>query len=84
MALRLEDKQALVAEVNEVAARAHSVVAAEYGADGREAHRAACQGPCLRVYMRVVKEHAGPPRGRRHSVRVRRCPAQGPADPRLL
>ena len=30
MALRLEDKKALVAEVNEVAARAQSVVAAEY------------------------------------------------------
>jgi len=31
MALRLEDKKALVAEVAEVAQRAHSVVAAEYG-----------------------------------------------------
>ena len=30
MALRLEDKKALVAEVAEVAQRAHSVVAAEY------------------------------------------------------
>ena len=58
MALRLEDKKALVSEVNEVALRAHSVVAAEYRGltvaqltDLRDKTRAS------RVYMRVAKNN---------------------------
>lgn len=56
MALRMEDKQALVAEVKAVASRAHSAVAAEYRGLTVEqftALRAAArkQG----VYLRVVK-----------------------------
>src|ERR1700747_1108119 len=56
MALNLEDKKALVAEVAEVAAKALSVVAAEYrgpavGQMTGLARRARKQG----VYMRVVK-----------------------------
>jgi large subunit ribosomal protein L10 len=56
MALKLEDKKALVAQVAEVAARAQSVVAAEYrgltvGQMTELRARARRQG----VYMRVVK-----------------------------
>jgi large subunit ribosomal protein L10 len=56
MALKLEDKKALVAEVAEVAARAQSVVAAEYrgltvGQMTELRAKARRQG----VYMRVVK-----------------------------
>src|SRR5256884_5522329 len=56
MALNLEDKQALVAEVAEVAARAQSVVAAQYrgltvGQMTELRAKARRQG----VYMRVVK-----------------------------
>src|SRR5262252_1943804 len=56
MALNLEDKKALVAEVAEVAAHAHSVVAAEYrgltvGQMTELRAKARKQG----VYMRVVK-----------------------------
>jgi large subunit ribosomal protein L10 len=56
MALKLEDKKALVAEVAEVAAHAHSVVAAEYrglsvGQMTELRARARKQG----VYVRVVK-----------------------------
>jgi large subunit ribosomal protein L10 len=56
MSLNLEDKKALVAEVAEVAAKAHSVVAAEYrgltvGQMTELRAKARKQG----VYMRVVK-----------------------------
>jgi len=56
MALNLEDKKALVAEVAEVASKAHSVVAAEYrgltvGQMTELRSKARKQG----VYMRVVK-----------------------------
>ena len=56
MALNLEDKKALVAEVAEVAAKAHSVVAAEYrgltvGQMTELRAKARKQG----VYVRVVK-----------------------------
>src|SRR2546423_13345135 len=56
MALNLQDKKALVAEVAEVAARAQSVVAAEYrgltvGQMTELRAKARRQG----VYMRVVK-----------------------------
>ena len=56
MALNLEDKKALVAEVAEVAGKAHSVVAAEYrgltvGQMTELRSKARKQG----VYMRVVK-----------------------------
>jgi len=56
MALRLEDKMALVAEVNEVAVTAHSAVAAEYRgltvSEMTELRKQAREGG---VYMRVVK-----------------------------
>ena len=56
MALRLEDKKALVAEVNEVAQRAHSVVAAEYrGLSVAKLTDLRAKARASRVYMRVVK-----------------------------
>jgi large subunit ribosomal protein L10 len=56
MALRLEDKKALVAEVNEVAQRAHSVVAAEYrGLSVAQLTDLRSKARASRVYMRVVK-----------------------------
>jgi len=56
MALRLEDKKALVSEVNEVAARAHSVVAAEYrGLSVAQLTDLRAKARASRVYMRVVK-----------------------------
>ena len=56
MALRLEDKKALVAEVNEVAVSAHSAVAAEYrGLTVSEMTELRKQARDGGVYMRVVK-----------------------------
>lgn len=56
MALRLEDKKALVAEVNEVAARAQSVVAAEYrGLSVAQITDLRAKARASRVYIRVVK-----------------------------
>jgi len=56
MALRLEDKKALVAEVSEVAARAQSVVAAEYrGLSVAQLTDLRAKARASRVYMRVVK-----------------------------
>ena len=56
MALRLEDKKALVAEVNEVAARAQSVVAAEYrGLSVAQITELRAKARASRVYIRVVK-----------------------------
>lgn len=56
MALRLEDKKALVAEVAQVAASAHSAVAAEYRgltvSEMTELRKQAREGG---VYLRVVK-----------------------------
>jgi large subunit ribosomal protein L10 len=56
MALRLEDKKALVSEVNEVALRAQSVVAAEYrGLSVAQLTDLRAKARASRVYMRVVK-----------------------------
>ena len=56
MALRLEDKKALVAEVNDVAQRAQAVVAAEYrGLSVAQLTELRAQARASRVYMRVVK-----------------------------
>ncbi len=56
MALRLEDKKALVAEVAEVAQRAQSVVAAEYrGLTVSQLTDLRAKARASRVYMRVVK-----------------------------
>ena len=56
MALRLEDKKALVAEVSEVAARAQSVVAAEYrGLSVAQLTDLRAKARASSVYMRVVK-----------------------------
>src|ERR1700741_5424709 len=56
MALRLEDKKALVAEVAEVAAKAQSVVAAEYrGLTVSQMTELRSKARKSGVYMRVVK-----------------------------
>ncbi|MBT8423047.1 MAG: 50S ribosomal protein L10, partial [Gammaproteobacteria bacterium] len=56
MALRLEDKKALVAEVNEVAASALSAIAAEYrGMTVAEMTELRAKARSEGVYMRVVK-----------------------------
>ena len=56
MALRLEDKKTLVAEVAEVAQTAHSVVAAEYrGLTVAKLTELRAKARASRVYMRVVK-----------------------------
>lgn len=56
MALNLEEKKALVAEVNSVAAAAHSAVAAEYrGLTVGEMTELRAQARSSGVYMKVVK-----------------------------
>jgi large subunit ribosomal protein L10 len=56
MTLKLEDKQALVAEVNAVATSAHSVVAAEYrGLSLPQMTDLRAKARASGVYMRVVK-----------------------------
>lgn len=56
MALRFEDKQALVAEVNAVAAKAQSVVAAEYrGLTVSQLTTLRARARSNGVYLRVVK-----------------------------
>lgn len=56
MALRLEDKKALVAEVNEVAATAHSAIAAEYrGLSVAQMTELRANARKQGVYVRVVK-----------------------------
>jgi large subunit ribosomal protein L10 len=56
MALRLEDKKTLVTEVNEVAQKAQSVVAAEYrGLTVAKLTELRARARASRVYMRVVK-----------------------------
>jgi large subunit ribosomal protein L10 len=56
MALNLEDKKALVAEVAEIAAKAHSVVAAEYrGLSVGQMTELRARARKSGVYMRVVK-----------------------------
>ncbi|MCG8435051.1 MAG: 50S ribosomal protein L10 [Gammaproteobacteria bacterium] len=56
MPLRLEDKQALVAEVSAVAANAHSAVAAEYrGLSVAQMTELRAKARAAGVYMRIVK-----------------------------
>jgi len=56
MALRLADKQALVAEVNEVAANSESVVVAEYrGLSVEQMTEFRAQARSESVYVRVIK-----------------------------
>lgn len=56
MALNLEDKKALVAEVAEVAGKAHSVVAAEYrGLTVTQMTDLRAKARASGVYMRVIK-----------------------------
>src|SRR6202789_4188129 len=56
MPLKLEDKQALVAEVGAVAAKAQSVVAAEYrGLTVSQMTELRSKARTAGVYMRVVK-----------------------------
>lgn len=56
MTLRLEDKQALVAEVNAVAAKAHSAIAAEYrGMTVEQLTKLRVEARKSGVFMKVVK-----------------------------
>ncbi len=56
MALRLEDKQALVAEVNEVAANSESAIAAEYrGLSVEQMTEFRAKARAEGVYVRVIK-----------------------------
>lgn len=56
MALRLEDKQAIVSEVAAVAARAHSAVAAEYrGLTVEQMTKLRVKARENGVYVKVVK-----------------------------
>ena len=56
MALRLEDKKTLVTEVNEIAQKAQSVVAAEYrGLTVAKLTELRAKARASKVYMRVVK-----------------------------
>jgi len=77
MALNLEDKKALVAEVAEVAAHAQSVVAAEYrGLTVSQMTELRAKARRQGVYMRVVKPWDRSSRGRwcslsRRTIRAR-------------
>ena len=80
MALRLADKQQLVAEVNEVAASAHSAIAAEYRGlsvaqklGGVNVNLLAADGP------ENVEELSG--MAQLTGIRVRVEPARAPVDP---
>ena len=85
MALRLDDKKAMVAEVAAVAATAQSVVAAEYrGLTVTQMTDLRVEGAQVRRLSASREEHAGPQGDRRHSVRVRRQESQGSADSRVL
>lgn len=56
MALRLQDKKALVAEVNEIARRAHSAVAAEYrGLSAGKFDELRAKARAQGIYLHVVK-----------------------------
>lgn len=58
MALRLEEKQAVVAEVSEVASSALSAVAAEYaGLTANEMNELRCEARNGGVYLRIVKNN---------------------------
>ena len=85
MALNLAQKKEIVAEVAEVAAKAHSLVGAEYAglsvSQLTELRVKARQGG---VYVRVVKNTLVEPRGGGHRVRVHAGCAHGPADLRIL
>ena len=85
MALNLSQKKEVVAELANVAAKAHSLVAAEYAGLTVEQMTAmrkkARQGG---VYVQGRQEHPGVPRCRRHGVRVRPGRARRSAAVRLL
>ena len=71
MALNLEDKKALVAEVSAVAAKAQSVVAAEYrGLTVTQMTDLRSKARARRVHA-CRQEHAGAQGARRDGVRVR-------------
>ena len=73
MALRFDDKKALVAEVATVAQSAQSVVAAEYrGLPVAKLTELRAKARANRRLRARGEEHAGPSSHRRHSVRVRR------------
>ena len=85
MALKLEDKKALVAEVNEVAPRAQSVVAAEYrGLTVAQITELRAKARASGVYMRVVKNTLARRAVAGTQFECVGDEAQGPADPRLL
>ena len=73
MALRLDDKKALVAEVAAVAAKAQSVVAAEYrGLTVTQMTDLRAKARAIRRLHAGREEYAGPQGDRGHAVRVRR------------
>ena len=85
MALNLEDKKALVAEVAEVAAKAQSVVAAEYrGLTVAQMTELRAKARKQGVYMRVVKNTLARKALAGTSFEVCRPEAQGTAGARFL
>ena len=85
MALNLEDKKTLVAEVAEVAAKASIGGCRRVPwADGRTDDRAACQGADAGRVHACRQEHAGTQGARRHVVRICRTQAQGASRSRFL
>ena len=85
MALKLEDKKVVVAEVNAVAAKALSVVGAEYrGLTVTQMTDLARQGAQGRRVSADRQEHARAQGRRRHVFRVHFSGAEGTARPRIL
>ena len=78
MGLRLEDKQAMVTQVQAVAQTAHSVVAANIVAHGIAVDGASREGAPGRRLHAGRQEHAGASRGHGYAVRVHRRHLKGP------
>ena len=79
MALNLAQKKEVVAELANVAAKAHSLVAAEYaGLTVGQLTAAAQEGPPGRGLRQGCEKHLGVPRCRRHGLRVRPRHTEGP------
>ena len=85
MPLNLEDKKALVAEVSEIAAKAQSVVAAEYrGITVTQMTELRAKARGQGVYMRVVKNTLARKALVGTSFEVDRTEAEGSARTRVL
>ena len=84
MALKLEHKQAIVAEVNEAAGKALSAVLADYrGLTVRQMTETAREGACVGRLHAGHPQHVGEARGRRDGLRM---PEDGirRSDPRRI